>query len=401
MWGVEGFGYWISLSALAQFFSMCDLGVSIALANQLCLKQDRSAGDALRLIRSAILDFVRNGVISIIFILIISLLISVYYLREENSEKAYFLSITFVALAFSAAMQPAQAIYCAAWRFIGKNEIGIFILNTVRLLDFGILIVVAFSDGGMLVAATAVAVLKFLLILIFYYHLPSLVLNNKNNLSFNEKIIIHKELSEVKQAGHGFTLISMSQQMTLHGPVLLITAILGPVFAAVFAACRTISRLPVQPLTVLLASLNPEITDLIAREKYQQLRVIVRRVLLGVVVLSIFVGIGSLVFIDVVERFWLGGKLNLNINVLTPLCLAATFYLVGQVINQALSAANETKAQSKEFAVVSIALLGLMVPALLMTKDVMWSAIIVLLAECAMTILLLRRYSMSVVASKD
>ncbi|MGR9036541.1 MAG: hypothetical protein ACU83O_08125, partial [Gammaproteobacteria bacterium] len=37
-WGAQGFGYWVTMSALAQFFLMSDLGAATALSNQLCLK---------------------------------------------------------------------------------------------------------------------------------------------------------------------------------------------------------------------------------------------------------------------------------------------------------------------------------------------------------------------------
>ncbi len=399
-WGAEGFGYWVSLSALAQFFSLSDLGASTALANQLCLKSNRSIEDAHRLTRNVIINYVKKAVISLAIILAVAFLLALYYSYHVATQSAFILAFTFSALAFSAAFQPAIGIYNAAWRFIGRNEVGIFISNTTRLLEFLMIIGIALLGKPMLIAAIAAALFKILISLIMYFHIPSLIKQGKDIQILNQNTQTHIELNKLTKAGHGFTLISLSQQLTLHGPILLISAILDPVQAAVFAACRTLSRLPVQPLSVLLASLNPELTDLIAKKHYKQLKIIVFRMLFGVMILSILTGLSSVYFIDIIQKYWLENKLNLDIKVLIPLSLAATFYLCGQVLNQTLTAANKTREQSKQFIIVGLLMITLMLPLLLITEQTMWSAIIVLIAESLMTVLLFQRYFISL-AAKD
>jgi O-antigen/teichoic acid export membrane protein len=400
-WGAEGFGYWVSLSALAQFFSLSDLGASTALANQLCLKSNRSIEEAYRLTRNVIINYIKNAAISLAIILDVAFFLVFYYSYHIPTQSAFILAFTFAAIAFSATLQPAIGIYSAAWRFIGRNEVGIFISNTTRLLEFLIFIGIALLGKQMLIAAIAVAILKTLTSLIMYFHIPSLIKQGKDILILSQNTQPHIELNKLTKAGHGFTLISLSQQLTLQGPVLLISVILGPVQAAVFAACRTLSRLPVQPLTVLLASLNPELTELIAKKHYKQLKIIVFRMLFGVIILSILTGISSVYFIDIIQKYWLENKLNLDIKVLIPLCLAATFYLCGQVLNQTLTAANKTREQSKQFIVVGFLMIIMMFPLLLLTKQTMWSAIIVLFAESLMTVLLIQRYFVSLATIED
>ncbi len=399
-WGAEGFGYWVSLSALAQFFRFSDLGASTALANQLCLKSNRSIEEAYRLTRSVIINYIKKAAISLAIILAVAFFLALYYSYHVTTQSAFILAFTFIAFAFSAALQPAIDIYSAAWRFIGRNEVGIFISNTTRLLDFLIIIGIALLGKQMLIAAIAVALSRTLISLIMYFHIPSLIKKGKEIQILSQNAQTHIELNKLTKAGHGFTLISLSQQLTLHGPVLLISVILGPVQAAVFAACRTLSRLPVQPLAILLASLNPELTELIAKKHYKQLKIIVFRMLFGVIILSILIGLSSVYFIDIIQKYWLKSKLDLDIKVLIPLCLAATFYLCGQVLNQTLTAANKTREQSKQFIIVGILMIALMLPLLLLTEQTMWSAIIVLISESLMTVLLLKRYFTSL-AAKD
>lgn len=396
-WGVEGFGYWVTLVAFAQFFMMSDLGASTALANQLCLKANRSSEDAWALTQSVILEFIKKGVIALGIILVVAIVVALYYSNDVDTKNALFIGLTFFALALSSAFQPAQVIYNAAWRFVGRNEVGIFIFNTTRLFDLGIIVGVALSGGQMPVAAAVVTVIKLVTVLLIYFHLPYLIMEGKAGSVLGNKDARHNELNVLSKAGHGFTLISVSQQLTLHGPVLLISVLLGPIQAAIFAACRTISRLPVQPLTVLLASLNPELTELIANKQYKQLKIIVRRVLFGVMALSIIVGVCSVLFVEVIEKYWLAGKLDLDVKVLVPLCLAAMFYLCGQVINQTLTAANKTREQSKQFMVVGVLMMTIMLPLLRLSEQTMWGAIVVLVEESIMTALLLRRYLIELV----
>jgi O-antigen/teichoic acid export membrane protein len=307
-WGGEGFGYWVSLSALAQFFSFSDLGASTALANQLCLKSNRSIEDAYILTRSVIINYNIKVAIVLAIILAVAFFLALYYSYHVTTQCAFILAFTFVALAFSAALKPAIGIYTAAWRFIGRNEVGIFISNTTSLLEFLLIIGIALLGKQMLIAAIAVALLKILISLMMYFHIPSLIKQGKDIQILSQNAQTHIELNKLTKAGHGFTLISLSQQLTLHGPVLLISVILGPVQAAVFAACRTLSRLAVQPLSVLLASLNPELTELIAKKHYKQLKIIVFRMLFGVMVLSILIGISSVYFIDIIQKYWLKNK---------------------------------------------------------------------------------------------
>jgi len=395
-WGAEGYGYWVTLSALAQFFLMADLGAATALSNQLCLKSARTEEEAWLLVRNVLRDFFLKALSAAIIIVAISLLVWSYYEHDKATDQAMQLAIVFVSLAMSAALQPLIGIYCAVWRFIGKNAAGIFVSNTVRSIELMGIVGCALMGRWILTAAVAVLALRFIAATVAIIHTPRLLLRRKvarkTNRGKKHNKNANVELVSVKQAGHGFMLISLSQQLALHAPVLLISAILGPTSAAVFAACRTISRLPVQPLTVVLASLNPEFTDLVASRQLAQLAKIVRRVLVAAITISLIVGGGAVFYANVLERVWLAGKLNLDLSVLIALCIAASFYIGGQVLNQTLTAANRTRNQSRQFIVVTTLMIVLMLPLLIFTNQMLWVAVLVLISESLMAILLIRRY---------
>jgi O-antigen/teichoic acid export membrane protein len=393
-WGAEGFGYWVTLTALAQFFLMADLGAAAALSNQLCLKFARTQDNAWTLTRSVLRNYLAKATVAAGIIIIIALFVWYYYERRLATEQSVKLSITFVLLALSSTMQPVISVYCAVWRFIGENAVGIFISNTVRLIEFMVIVVCVLLRKESIIVAAAIFVLKVISVIVASFHASILLKGNSSLSQYRDDA--HAEFHSLKQAGHGFALISLSQQMALHVPTLLISAILGPVFAGVFAASRTISRLPVQPLTVVLTSLNPELTELIAKEQYERLRLIVRRVAVLAIVSAVIVGIGAVLYMDVLERVWLRGRMSLNLSVLVVLCLAAVFYIGGQVLNLALTSANHTRDQSRQFLVVTVLTMAAMPPVLFFTQSILWGVLLLLMSESLMVVLLARRYNLLV-----
>lgn len=386
-WGAEGFGYWVSLSALAQFFLMADLGATIALSNQLCLKSERTPVDAWRLIREVLHTHILKVLFAIGLIILISWGVWLHYGQSIQ------LAITFMLLALSACLQPFIGIYCAAWRFIGKNAIGIFISNTVRLIEFLTIAGCAMLGQAMITAATIAFVFRLISVAVAVFHTPKLIVKKGVTSLILSDATISTEIKSLKKAGHGFMFISLSQQLALHGPTIIISSILGPISAATFTACRTISRLPVQPLTVLLASLNPEFTELICRGQYLRLRKVVTKVIMSAITISILVSTTAILYMDVLEKFWLRNKLQLNLNVLTILCLSSAFYISGQVLNQTLTSANQTRVQSKLFLLVTIFTILTMSFVLIFTRQLVSAMLPSLLGDFLMTIFLIKKYS--------
>ncbi len=395
-WGAVGFGYWVSLSALAQFFMLSDLGASLALANQLCLKSNRTANDAWLLIRAVCRNFTQKISLATAAIGIISLMVWLYYARVTANAGAAELAIAFALIALSAALQPAIGVYCAIWRYNGHNEVGIFIANTVRFIEFISIVSVALIGGGIGIVACAAFVTKLISVAIMVYHTPRLVMASGSIAYFNRGLNSCEELIPLQKAGYGFMLISLSQQVTLHGPVLLISALLGPIQAAVFSAARTISRLPLQPLTVFMASLNPELTELASHKQYNKLRIVVHKVAFISIGVSFVIGVLVVFYVDFIEKIWLANKLILELNVLVPLSLAASFCVGGQVLNQALSAVNETRVQSRQYVITSTLLIVMMLILIMSTKKMMSGALLVLLSEGLMAVLLYKRYNLFV-----
>jgi len=393
-WGALDFGYWVSLSALAQFFLMSDLGAATALANQLCLKSTRSDVDAWTLIQAVNLYVIKKIGVSIGIIIPTSLLIGFYNSHAQLDAHAFQLAVIFFCLALSITIQPVITVYCAVWRFEGKNEVGIFIANTVRLLESCIVVVTATLNGTLYAAAIYALIFKIVALSIMAYIMRQHALKHDiNHTAVPDKNTL-SELNLIVKAGHGFSLISLSQQLTLQGPVLLISTLAGPVAAAVFAACRTLSRVPNQPLNVLLASIGPELTDLISNQKLAELRNITKKIAVIIMMMSTTISTVAILNIATVEEIWLSGKLALDIKILIPLCIAGTLNLSSQVINQALTAANRTHIQSRQFIIASFLLICIMYPTLAFTKQPMLCGILIFFSEGIMTILLFKQFTL-------
>ena len=62
-WGADGFGYWVTLSAISLMFHRSDLGASVGLSNQLGLKSGRTCNDAWLLVRATIRNFLKLAIL--------------------------------------------------------------------------------------------------------------------------------------------------------------------------------------------------------------------------------------------------------------------------------------------------------------------------------------------------
>lgn len=383
-WGSEEFGLWVSMSAVAQFFQMADLGAGVALANQLCMKSERTKIEALKLTRSLIISYLIKAIVFIS----IGLMAALSFYKYNNNEA---LSITFFYLAAISCLQPAQTIYYSTWRYINKNATGIFLNNTSRLMDFLFLFILIRNNQNMLTVARDLLILRLTYTVLILTHSIFIL---RSSLSSVERSMVDckQEIAIIKRAGYGFSFISLSQQLNLHGPTIIISSILGPLSAAVFTACRTISRIPAQPLNVFLSSINPELTNLIAKKDTKNIRKLTRRSAVIAISISSIIAIISLTHVELLEDVWLKNKLTIDKNVLLLMCLGTGAYILSQVLNQTLTSANQTTYQAKAFVFTTITSVGLVIATLAITHRLDFAVIFLLLNDLMASIVISRKY---------
>jgi O-antigen/teichoic acid export membrane protein len=390
VWGPLIYGYWVSISALAQFFIVADLGASLAIANHLCMNSSFDENDALKIIRYTARCYFKK--ILYILLLVLALMLIIYFLQNAKFSKSevFDILLTFFFLAFSASLQPALSTYASFWRFSGKNEVGVFILNTIRLFEFLVVLAVIFFSKKMYWAALSSIIVKCFSLFSIHLVLRKSHVKNDNN-SQKSTILVTNEFEEIKKAGFGFVMISFAQQLIINGPVLIIATILGPLWSAIFSACRTLSRLPVQPLILLLTSLSPEVTALITKKEYVKTYKYILTIGIVFFLISTLVGLISLGNLGLIEKYWLLGKLHINRNLLILLCIAGTFHICGQAFSQPLTAINKTFDNGLTNILVAFLSLFLMYIFLIITKNIIWAGFLIMLSEVIFCVIVFKR----------
>lgn len=352
-WGLEGVGYWMSFLAFSLFFQITDLGKSIALGNQLSLNLSRNSSEA----RKLVLIWFKRNLRSIIIATLINFTIGFLFamhLKDNNNENYVMLAGTLVVLNLSSCLYPFFSVYGAIWRFVGKNEVGVFANNTIRLMELMIFLWVLKSQHNMLMAALSILTFKVVVIVFIFVNLK----NNKYfeglicNTNVKSLRIIEDNWAQIKKAGIGFSGIWVAQQLMQNAPVVLVGIYYGAIEAAVFSMCRTLSRLPSQPIIMFYSSMGPRLTDLIAQNR--NISELIKKMLIIVLVFSVLIEIIIYLFNSQIVELWLSNRIVLKDAVLIPLCLSTVFYSIGQLFTMVLSSANKTKSQSSDYMIASV-----------------------------------------------
>ena len=392
-WGVDGFGYWVTLLAVSQFFVISDLNVSVAMANQLCMKSDRDVLGARLLVNKTLSVLFKKINITLSFIFFISIISYFYFFVKYNSNQALLFSFSFMALASAFAFQPFLNVYMSIWRYLERNEVGIFLVNTTRLIELCLLIAASQMGFGLIFCSMTILLFKLITVIAILNHSKMLL---KKEGTYLKNFVLNDQTSNevkmIKKASGGFTLISLSQQIMLNTPVIIISALLGSIPAAVFAASRTLSRVSLLPLSMILISLNPEMTILAAQKNYKGLRHVVF-VFSIVSFLSIsLVNVGILEFHESIENLWFKGKLILDYSTLLVLCITSAVLSISQILSQSMSAINNTRRQGKLYLMIYLSMALVIYSSVFYTKNILWVSFFSLLSEMIILIFLFLEY---------
>jgi hypothetical protein len=336
-WGAEFFGKWITVFAITQFFSLSDLGISIGLGNQLCLNSNDSKEKAYALINKTCKFILLNIFFCILIILIVSILLNLY-LEKILINNINEMTIIFFFSSLISVFQPYQNILAAYYRYNNKIELGIFLTNTIRLLEGLVFIVLTYEDIDLEYILVSLLIIRLIITIYIYLRIK---------IKCKNKTIEVEKFKEMKHAGYGFATIQISQQINLQGPVILISFIVGANEAGLLSVSRTISRLPVQPLIIFLNSINHDITELYKNKKFIEIKNNIRKLALIFTTISVIIATISILATELIENYWLHNKLSLDTWLLLPLVLATCFVIRGFVYGLTLNSTNNTKTQSK------------------------------------------------------
>ena len=301
-WSPIVYGEWLALLALAGYLSTLDLGMNMAVANKLTQTYSRAdLGDYTRWQHSAMAFYlsIAFGASVLLAIAVWGLPLPAWLGLRETSEGEASWVIWLLGLNVLWAMP--VGLVSSVYRVTGNLARSQWIGNLQQLIGLGLVAVVLVLGGGM--KSLAIWQLAPLLLVALYVRrrLPTLSPGvTRASLSVLRRLVKPSLL---------FGLLILSNVITLHGTVIVLSTVLGGLAVAIFVTSRTLVNVVRQIVGSVINSFWPEITSMEARGEWERLRLVHRFLMVGATALCI--GFASAVWYEGMEiiTVWTRGKL--------------------------------------------------------------------------------------------
>lgn len=333
-WGAELYGVWLLLSSVPAYLTMADMGVGSAAANEMTMRA--GANDhvgAQGTYRSAMFIATFAAALALLVGVACALL---WQLPQPSPVKPRDASIVIVLLSLNVGLGFAGGVISGGFRAAGRNATGISLSNGGRLLEAVVIGgALALALGPVTLCALTV-ILRVVMLLVQWLWLrqayPGL---------FAPRVAADRTmLRRLLKPSLAFMALPLGNALALQAPLLIIGSAMGPSAVAMFAAIRTMARVPIQVVNVLNSSIWPELSRAHGAGDVALLRKL-HRANWGVTVLLVslagflIVGCGPWA-----ARLWLGPGAPFSQGVLFGLMVVMVLSAVWNVSSVVLAAIN-------------------------------------------------------------
>jgi O-antigen/teichoic acid export membrane protein len=334
LWGAELYGTWLLLSSIPAYLAMADMGVGSAAANEMTIRA--GAGDypgAQGTYRSALYIAVAASAIAASVGMGFALF---WHLPQPSPISQRDAQFAIALLSLNVAQGFFGSVISGGFRAAGRNALGISLTNVGRMLEAVAAGVVLVLHQGLLTLCVTTVLLRTLMLLVqlrwLRYICPWL---------FTPRVPAERGLfRRLIKPSLGFMLAPLSSALALQAPLFLIGTILGAPAVAMFAATRTLARVPLQLVNLINTSIWPEFSLAYGAGNMALLRRL-HRTSWGVTTLLVgLIGTGFILFGSWIAHHWLGVNSPFDQSVLTMLVLISILTAVWNVSSVILAASN-------------------------------------------------------------
>lgn len=302
-WGAARYGEWLMLSALPAYLAMADLGIGSAAGNDMTMRA--GAGDqrgAQATFRGAFRIAAWVGALTVLIgaaLALGKLHLDWPVTPNLNSVDA---ALVVLALAANVALGFSAAVFGAGYRCAGLNATGIVIGNSARLVEALAFAVLLLAGQGPLALCAAMLAVKASLIGFQAVHLRGACTWLYHPLVSADRTLMRRLI----RPSLAFMALPLGGALSLQGPILVLGAWLGGEAVALFSAMRTMSRIPMQLMHVLNASVWPEMSRAFGAGDHGLLRRLHRRSARVTALLVFFTCMALGALGETLTRLWLG-----------------------------------------------------------------------------------------------
>jgi O-antigen/teichoic acid export membrane protein len=355
-WGAEKYGEWLMIYAIPAYLAMSDMGFGTVAGNDMTMRIAR--GD----IAGALTTFQSTWrLVTLISLALAAILLPIIWFAPIGHDLRLSaiplpearLALLILAIDSFACLQTSLPV--SGFKAAGLNHMAALGINIVRIIEgIGVLTAVATGHGPVFIAATLLVV-RALGNLSLAITASALI----PWLHFGFKRATWSSVRQLLRPAAAFMAFPASNAISLQGALLAIGIVLGPIYVAMFAPLRTVSRAALQATEIFKLSFWPELSaaygasNLALARKLHRLACQLAILLNGCIVLVLLV-VGPKLL-----RLWTHGSIVINVPTFYLLLAGVTLTSLWNTSSAVPIAANRhTRIAIEQLASVIVSLLG-------------------------------------------
>jgi O-antigen/teichoic acid export membrane protein len=268
-WGTRLYGEWLMLAAIPAYLAICDGGFAGAGSREMCMRS--GAGD-------------RTGALSLfqsiwLLLLLISLCVGLLafvavqaaplqeWLGFKTMDPATVKQVIFLLVAYMLVGFQTGFVY-GGFYCEGRYAMGMSLITTTQLMEFGGLALAVVLGGGPVEAAFGYLggrIGGMLLMRLGLYRATPW-------LRFGWRVATLGEVKRLAAPAFASLAFPLGNALNIQGMRLVVGLVLGPPAVVVFSTLRTLTRLSMQPSAVINRLIEPEMASAYGRNQHDVFR---------------------------------------------------------------------------------------------------------------------------------
>jgi O-antigen/teichoic acid export membrane protein len=336
-WGTQLYGEWLMLAAIPAYLAMCDGGFAGAASREMSIRSgadDRTG--ALSLFQSTwlLLLIVSMGIALFAFLAIQAAPMDSWLgFKEMGSDTVKM--VTFILVAHVLVGFQTGLVYGGFW-CEGHYAAGMALGSTTQLLEFiGLVLAVVFGGGPVSAACGYLGgrIIGLVLMRLGLYRATPW-------LRYGWRAATIGEVKRLAAPAFASLAFPLGNAFNIQGMQLVIGLVLGPPAVVVFSALRTLSRIAMQPITVINRLMEPEMAMAYGGNRHEVFRALFSRSCQVAIWMS---GVSCIILSIGAESglsFWTHGRIAMDWPLFTLLLLSAAINAIWYTALMAVYATN-------------------------------------------------------------
>jgi O-antigen/teichoic acid export membrane protein len=331
-WGAKMYGEWLILSAIPSYLMMSDFGFGSVAGNDMTMRV--AAGDrdgALETFQSTWALILTTS--ALIGLLVLSAIWFLPLTRWLNISSIGVTEVRLILVLFSVDMLfvVQTSLITAGFRCEGNYAYGVLLTNMMRLAEFTITVCFVALGARPLRVVAALLTIRVLGTLVMTWRM----FRKSPWLHFGVQHARLVSIRRLASPAFAFLAFPAGNALSTQGMVVVIGVVLGPIAVTVFSTLRTLTRFSFQIITVVAATIWPELSAAYGAQQWPVARKLHRYACQASLYFSMFSSTALLFCGEWIVRIWTHGHVIFDptlFRLLLLVIIANSFWYTSSVV---------------------------------------------------------------------